>query len=198
MLNTSPDQEHLVGEAQSTFTAVLENSNLSTKLVSGWGGATLRDFNDPAGWLGLWMFHSELRSMSLTGKRLWSVAYQATDQAAEGVAPVDFEETTMPVEISSSYLKIPVATDRDVPASLRYLIARAGLMASLKSVDNQYQSNPIRVPGQQPLKNEQFLPFPDRADCLGIMLSHYTLDAHLQLEVVRAKRMQDAVMEMAR
>lgn len=193
----NPAEGTSLKDAEAFFRQIL-STHPATKLpVHGWGGAKITDFCDANGWLGLWMLKAEVASMTVLGCRLWNVAYQASDKAAEGIFPVDIDSIEMPEEVKSSYTRVAMGDAHLATAALRYMFARHGLQESILEKGAAIHPVAIHLPGQTPeLSIGDFLPFPNLADCIESQLAQFSGQAHIELVKIRTQRERDRAPEI--
>lgn len=172
--------------AESVFRQVLEDHPMAGKRVRGWGGALLKDFCEPTGWLGLWMLRAEINATVLLGSRLWDVAYQASEQAAQGVLPIDRSMADLPAEIDDSFEQSPVGSREDLTAALRYILAYQGLSQSIEIVGNEIVPVPVTM-YQGELQPGDYLPFPAEPMCVEMLLANFSRRVDRDMAIARER-----------
>ncbi len=193
MAANSPADGVRLEDATTLFRQILLDHPLGGKVVQGWGGAKVRDFCEPQGWLGLWMLKAEINSMVLFGCRLWDVAYQASDKAAEGVLPVDRDEAGLDEEVEKTYTRSIIGDAMMLTGGLRLKLARLGLDESLLEKSNTVQAKPLVLPGfEYELSPGDFLPFPDETLCIGAHLASFSSDVLMQIARIRKRQLENA------
>lgn len=180
-----------LGGALSLYKNILSDHPWAQRPVKGWGGVRLKEMCDPEGWVGLWMIKAEISARVLLGARLWDVSFQASNQAAEGVLPVDLADADMTDEIRRTYESVP-GGPHILTAGLRFALAKQGLNQSLLEEGGCVKARPLVVPGlSQALEIGDYMPFPTETDCFHVHIFDFISQSALKLQAVNARRQRE-------